>query len=70
LRAAALWNNGGEKMRIIVGKGITDKSECIADTRVTYKERLLLDFPVPARKVRVSIVKDNDKRPVVVLLFE
>ena len=58
-------------MRILIGTGtlLGMKSKIIADTKITIKEELLLDFPVPANKIRVSLVKDN-KSKALVLLFD
>ena len=59
-------------MRILIGKGTSKeiKSEIITDTNITYEKGLLLEFPVPAQKMKVSIIKDNNKKPALILLFD
>lgn len=58
-------------MRLLVGIGISKKtkSKIISDTEINYKGSVLLEFPVPAKKIRVSLVKDA-KQDVLVLLLE
>ena len=58
-------------MRVVIGKGISPKikSQIIADTEINLKEAAVIDFPIPAKKVKVQLVEDN-KKEVLVLLFD
>jgi len=58
-------------MRIIIGTGLDPdtKSKVIEDTKIDYGRGLMLEFPTPAKKIRVSLVRDNGK-PVIILLLD
>lgn len=58
-------------MRVLVGTGISKKvkSKVIVDTFITVREGILLEFPNPAKKMKVSLVNDK-KGKTLVLLFE
>lgn len=58
-------------MRVVIGKGISPKikSQLIADSEISKTEAVIVDFPIPAKRVKVLIQEDN-KKEVLVLLFD
>lgn len=58
-------------MRIIIGRGINalKKSELMVDEKITIEKALMFEFPVPAKKVKATLVKGNGE-PTLVLLFD